>query len=696
MPVTPKVFDVLRLLVQNAGHLVTKEALLREIWPDTFVEEANLNRAVSVLRKALGESQSDKYIETVPKLGYRFVALVTEALDTSSVVKPSPPTGAPGTRRRVDGRVLRVAGVVSALLATVAIAYIARGSHEAAPPASRGPVHRQLTFTGTEGGGPALSPDGRSMAYVSFGPQERTLMVQETTGGPPVPVHSAPEIARPRWSPDGSELLYWKRGGGTPGIHVVPRMGGTSRLVAPNLFVACWSPDGSTIAAAQFLQRKILFLSTRGHGWRSVALEGADSFVYDIDWSRATDQLLFSASDGRGEFSIWTMRPDGQEQTKVLTDRVEIMAVRWAPDAQSIYYFRRVNQAMSLHKLSWRSRDGTWEKSPGPLLTGLETDGSFGLSVDGRSLVYARAPFFTNLWAVQTTGERTGDKVVTRQLTHGTSLIERPRISPDGKRIAFNVGYESNANLHVMSIDGGPSTQLTFLDGMNVGPVWSPDGARLAFASTEGVKPRVWLVGARGGAAKAVSSGNLSAEGLEVAWGPGSQLLYQQTGNRNFNVLDLETGHERLLIKDSSVGWAAGSPVHSPDGRHVAVGWARRPKRGIWIIDTRDSSERLLYEAASPLVIAWSADGASIYALEGGTPVYRGLIAHRGESLTEARIVKVSALDGRVESTVILPFEEVGGVGVSPDGRTFVCTVYSSRSDIWVVDDFDVSQRPEL
>jgi WD40 repeat protein len=203
-------------------------------------------------------------------------------------------------------------------------------------------------------------------------------------------------------------------------------------------------------------------------------------------------------------------------------------------------------------------------------------------------------------------------------------------------------------------------------------------------------------VGARGGAAKAVSSGNLSAEGLEVAWGPGSQLLYQQTGNRNFNVLDLETGHERLLIKDSSVGWAAGSPVHSPDGRHVAVGWARRPKRGIWIIDTRDSSERLLYEAASPLVIAWSADGASIYALEGGTPVYRGLIAHRGESLTEARIVKVSALDGRVESTVILPFEEVGGVGVSPDGRTFVCTVYSSRSDIWVVDDFDVSQRPEL
>ncbi|HET9362046.1 MAG TPA: winged helix-turn-helix domain-containing protein [Vicinamibacterales bacterium] len=700
VPLTPKVFEVLRLLVQNAGHLVLKEQLLKEVWPDTFVEEANLNRAVSVLRKALGESQSDRYIETVPKRGYRFVAHVTEGFGVSSLVESTPAKGAPRVRAlagpprvRALAGPLRMAGVASALLASVAVAYVARGSHEAAPPLSRGPVHRQVTFTGTEGGAPALSPDGRSIAYVSFGSRVHTLMVKDTTGGQPVPVDSAPEIARPRPSPDGSRLLYWKRGAGIPGMYVVPRTGGTSRLVAPGLFVACWSPDGSTIAAAQFLQGKILFVSTSGDGPRSVALESTSSWIYDIDWSPATNHLLFSSSDGRGGFSIWTMQPDGSEQTKVLADRVEIAAVRWAPDARSIYYFRRVNQTMSLHKLARQSRDATWEALPGPLLTGLETDGSFGLSVDGRSLVYSRAPFLTNLWTVQTGDEGTGDSVVTRQLTSGTSFIERPRISPDGKRVAFNVGYESHANLHVMSIEGGPSTQLTFLDGMNVGPAWSPDGEQIAFASTEGITPRVWVVGARGGAPRAVSSSDLSGEGLEVSWGPGSQLLYQQTGNRNFSVLDLGTGHERPLIKDSSVGWAF-SPVHSPDGRRIAVAWNRRPARGIWIIDTRDSSERLLYAAPPPLLLAWSADGTSIYALEGGSPVYRGLIAHRGESLTDARIVKVSALDGHVQSTVTLPFEEVGGVSVSPDGRTFVCTVYSSRSDIWVVDDFDITKQP--
>jgi len=75
VPLTPKVFEVLRVLVQNSGHLVEKEELLQEIWPDSFVEEANLNRSVSILRKALGEDSS-RYIQTVPKRGYRFVAPV--------------------------------------------------------------------------------------------------------------------------------------------------------------------------------------------------------------------------------------------------------------------------------------------------------------------------------------------------------------------------------------------------------------------------------------------------------------------------------------------------------------------------------------------------------------------------------------------------------------------------------------------
>ena len=75
----PKVFETLLLLVQNSGHVMSKEGLMERIWPDSFVEETNLAQNISILRKVLGEgSNATKFIETVPKLGYRFVVPVQE------------------------------------------------------------------------------------------------------------------------------------------------------------------------------------------------------------------------------------------------------------------------------------------------------------------------------------------------------------------------------------------------------------------------------------------------------------------------------------------------------------------------------------------------------------------------------------------------------------------------------------------
>ena len=77
VPLTPKAFDLLEVLVQNNGRLIEKDELLKEVWPDSFVEEGNINRNISIIRKVLGEDATGKaYIETVPKRGYRFVASV--------------------------------------------------------------------------------------------------------------------------------------------------------------------------------------------------------------------------------------------------------------------------------------------------------------------------------------------------------------------------------------------------------------------------------------------------------------------------------------------------------------------------------------------------------------------------------------------------------------------------------------------
>src|SRR6188508_3115442 len=75
VPLEPKVFNLLRVLVENDGRLLQKDELIKEVWPDSFVEEGNLNRNIAILRKALGDEPTGKpYIETVPKRGYRFVA----------------------------------------------------------------------------------------------------------------------------------------------------------------------------------------------------------------------------------------------------------------------------------------------------------------------------------------------------------------------------------------------------------------------------------------------------------------------------------------------------------------------------------------------------------------------------------------------------------------------------------------------
>ncbi len=95
--------------------------------------------------------------------------------------------------------------------------------------------------------------------------------------------------------------------------------------------------------------------------------------------------------------------------------------------------------------------------------------------------------------------------------------------------------------------------------------------------------------------------------------------------------------------------------------------------------------------SAAVIPIGWSPDGHSIYFIEGRTAAYRGLTAALGDTVTDAKIRIVSASGGEAETVAALPFEEIGGVAMSPEGRRFVVTVYSSRSDVWVVDNFDGS-----
>jgi DNA-binding winged helix-turn-helix (wHTH) protein/Tol biopolymer transport system component len=690
---TPRVFDLLRVLVENADHLLDKDRLLAEVWHDAVVEEANLTRAISVLRKALGENGTDRYIETVPKKGYRFVA--------SLRARPEEAQGrVEGAVARAPRRTLIAALAAAAILGAGTLTYAllvrrVREDRAAAPSAS---IHRQLTFTGKELS-PSLSPDGRRMAYVSDDPPHRKVMVREVAGGSPLEVFRAPEAGGLRWSPDSSELMFSARGDGADGLYIArPAMTPARRIAGGRWLVACWSPDSSTIAVAAFVGRKILLVDRAGTVQRSVALQGVQAWIWDLDWSPLHGRILFVVDDERGRPAIWSVRPDGAEQVKLFTGTTEILAARWAP-GEAFYYFTRVNQTMSLYKVAIDVARGTARGDSVALLTGLETDEGFGLSADARRLVYARAPYYSNLWSVEP--DRRG-ALRQKQLTHGTSVVERPRVSPDGRSILFSMGYESHANLYTIPAEGGPPRQLTFLNAFSAGGVWSPDGGSVAFGSNDGGQKRIWLVNADGSSPRPIRGGELS-ESYELAWAPGARLLYQQHGNRNYYVTRLERAEDELLIGDPSVGWVA-YPVYSPDAGKLALGWNRRTgdgaeAAGIYVIDSATGRETLVYRLpkdSGVLPIGWSPDGTAIYAYDGKRAAYRGILVPFELTMTSARILRIPLSGALVETVATLPFPEVGTIAVFPDGRRFVCSVYTSRSDVWLVEDFDPSAEAPI
>ena len=117
-----------------------------------------------------------------------------------------------------------------------------------------------------------------------------------------------------------------------------------------------------------------------------------------------------------------------------------------------------------------------------------------------------------------------------------------------------------------MPITGGSPKQLTFLDSFNLEGVWSPDGTRIAFASTQGGRPRVWTVDAAGGIPRPLVSSDLSGESFDLTWSPATPILFQQPGNQNYYELDPDTGRERLVAREP--GWLD----------FLAASFARRPE----------------------------------------------------------------------------------------------------------------------
>jgi Tol biopolymer transport system component/DNA-binding winged helix-turn-helix (wHTH) protein len=307
-------FQILLMLVEHRGQVVTRDEIRKRLWPnDTVVEfDHSIQTAIRKLRQALGDSaENPKYIETVARRGYRLIVPVEwpkEPLgsDSSAPRSPDGSSSAPNNmlaarpsagsaelegnsalltaaglakdrekRHRTASEMraaleslkrdeeklsglrgrgwpLRLAAMVAMLVVALTVAWFA--IHRTAPQPSPSRALTRLTFDSGLQFGATWSPDGRYIAYGSDRGGKFDIWVQRVGNNNPVRVTSRPgHNWQPDWSPDGRQIVFRGEGEGG-GLFVVPALGGSERKIASFGYRPRWSPDGSLVLfQAQYL-----------------------------------------------------------------------------------------------------------------------------------------------------------------------------------------------------------------------------------------------------------------------------------------------------------------------------------------------------------------------------------------------------------------------------------------------------------
>ena len=482
-PVTlaPKTFDLLVVLVESGGRALSKAELMQSLWPNTFVEEANLSFQISTLRKALGED-GPKWIETVQKHGYRFAGTVVAVAPHKPAVVPAPKRA---RHRWLAASAIGIGGFVSLVLLT-------RGhtdGERATPPAPT-PL---TAYPGIQAQ-PSLSPDGSQVAFSWNGPNEDNFDIYVKLVGPgdSVRVTTAPyRDTAPSWSPDGRQIAFLRYiSRQHAGLIVIPALGGGVEHNVADLHLPVinmdttlsWSVDSKQIAVSgRFREDEpfgVWLVRLDGGPPRRLTTVGSEA-SYDAAPAFSPDRrrLAFIRAVSPTRTRIFVQRLTGDLQPSgtalpVTDGKVAVHAIAWLDNRRIVFCVGYLAQRRLLI-LDIESGVVTGVVGFG--------EGAASLSiVPNRGLVYARENAEVNLWRF----ELTPGHAAPERLAASTYETWTPAYSHDGRRIAFASTRSGLEEVWAADADGAHPIQLTHMgSGHTANPRWSLDDRTILFNS---------------------------------------------------------------------------------------------------------------------------------------------------------------------------------------------------------------------
>jgi Tol biopolymer transport system component/DNA-binding winged helix-turn-helix (wHTH) protein len=549
---------LLGALARRRGEVLSREELRSEVWGEgTFVDfDQSLNYCIRQIRLALDDDAArPRYIETLPKQGYRF--LIPVEIDSPTVPQDITDT-LPVEAREAERNRPRPVFLLGALLGAVAglsIWGVIAGRSSSIPyPLRITKVTKLTSYPGDERE-PAISPDGSLVAFSWSGPDNNNydIYVAQAGGQPPLRLtHDPAPDSFPAWSPDGRQIAFIRREGGRAEIILVPPLGGPERLLhrfsrtgADLDFtqhpVLSWSRD----------DKLIIFSGQSDAGGKyqlfSLSVEAGD--IHPITFPPGEingDSSPAISGNGKslafarylavrnGKIMIQPLGPEMTPQgepAEIPNSGLGVRSPVWLEDGKQLLF------ADAAQIFQWDRNRGTISiyASEG-VLGGM----SVGPRKEGiRQAVVATENHDIDIWSIRLDPKGLKASGPPEVFLRSTQSDNHPDFSPDGQHIVFVSSRSGTPEIWVSDVNGGNLRQLTHLGAHVLSyPKWSPDGTRIAFHARIPDVAEVYVVALSGGVPRQITH---KSPGLALAtWSNDGKIpVWVNLGRRNRRNLSL-------------------------------------------------------------------------------------------------------------------------------------------------------------